>query len=651
MKLGLPAWNSFEKGLEKEYLITNGIGGFSSSTIIGANIRKYHGLLNASLVPPVKRILFLSKLDETVFLGDQEYKIHSNEFKGKRDDGYLHLRNFENYLLPKFTFGIEDVKIEKEIAMEYGKNTVAIVYKVETGHENMKITFKPLVNYRNHHDVSEKGDFKYYQEYKNNILKLIQEKGEAALKIISNCSYREEKAWSSPMFYSNEKQRGLADIDFHHIPGAFEFEMKPFRQYIIKFTATIEEDSINDALNIIENEKHRRKKLIETAGYQKDILKELVISSDQFIVNRASTGTKTVIAGYPWFTDWGRDTMIAFTGLTLVTKRFEAAKEILLTFTKYIKDGLIPNMFPDSDVEPMYNTVDATLWFFNAVYKYLEYTKDEETIRSQIYPCLKDIVKHHVKGTIYDIYMDADGLLSAGGLGTQLTWMDVKVNDWVVTPRHGKAVEINALWYNSLKVMEYLAIKFDEDSSWYKNLANKTKDSFIKKFWNEDEKYLYDVIQDGKPVGNIRPNQIIAVSLPFTMLDDSRSMSIVKKVYQKLYTPYGLRTLNKGNQEYVGEYKGDVLKRDGAYHQGTVWPWLMGPFLDAYAKVHDYSKESKNKIEYMLNNFNEHMKDACIGSVSEILEGNEPFAPRGCPAQAWSVAEILRAYVELIGDI
>lgn len=651
MKFGLPAWNSFDKGIEKEYLITNGIGGFSSSTVIGANIRKYHGLLNASLVPPVKRTLLLSKLDETVIVGDKEYKIHSNEFDNIRDEGFLYLRNFENSPLPKFTFGIEDIKIEKEIAMEYGKNTVAVVYRVETGAENIKMSFRPFANYRNHHDISEKYSFKYNQQYENNILKLTEEKDSFDLKIISNCNYRREEAWSLPMFYSNEELRGLDAIDFHYIPGVFELEMKPYQEYIVTFVASIEEDEVYDALNIVDNEKKRRKHLIDTAGYENEILRELVLASDQFIVSRVSTGTKTVIAGYPWFTDWGRDTMIAFPGLTLATKRFEDAKEILITFTKYIKNGLIPNMFPDTDVEPIYNTVDGTLWFFNAVYKYLEYTKDEETIRTQIYPYLKDVINQHVEGTINDIYLDSDGLLSAGGPGTQLTWMDVKVNGWVVTPRHGKAVEINALWYNALKIMECLALKFDENSKYYENLANKAKDEFIKRFWNEDARCLYDVIQDEKPIDNIRPNQIIAVSLPFTMLDREKKMLIVKKVHQKLYTPYGLRTLDVDNKEYSGEYKGEVVRRDGAYHQGTVWPWLMGPFLEAYVKVHDYSDESKKTIKYMLDNFNEHMKYACIGSISEILEGNEPFNPRGCPAQAWSVAEVLRTHVEILGDI
>ncbi|EOD00791.1 amylo-alpha-1,6-glucosidase [Caldisalinibacter kiritimatiensis] len=647
MEFGISDWNTFEKGIEKEYLITNGIGGFCSSTVIGANIRKYHGLLNASLVPPVKRYLLLSKIDEIIEVGNQKYNLQTNDFIGKRDNGHLYLRKFTNTLLPKFSYGIDDITIEKEIAMEYGKNTVVVVYKVETGNKPVKMTFIPYTNFRDHHDTSKREDFKYIQSYKEGILKLVEEKEKLTLKISSNCQYKEKEQWSLPMFYSNEKQRGLDCIDFHFIPGEFIYEMKPYSKYTIYFTATIEDTDKLDALSILEKEKERRQKLIEKAGFRDDMLKELVLAADQFIVNRESTGTKTVIAGYPWFTDWGRDTMIALPGLTLATKRYEDAKEILLTFVKYIKNGLIPNMFPDENVEPMYNTVDGTLWFFNAVYKYLEYTGDEETIKNEIYPYLKQIIKHHLEGTVYDIYVDEDGLLSAGGPGTQLTWMDVKVNGWVVTPRHGKAVEINALWYNALKIMELLSEKFGEDSKEYRELAEKTKKAFVDKFWNEKEKCLYDAIQDGKRIDKIRPNQIIAVSLPFTMLDKEKSRLVVSKVYEKLYTPYGLRTLPKDDREYIGQYRGDVLSRDGAYHQGTVWPWLIGPFIEAYVKVYDYSKESKNKAKEMLDLFKAHMKDGCIGSISEILEGDEPFYPRGCPAQAWSVAEVLRVYGEI----
>ncbi|WP_069649897.1 amylo-alpha-1,6-glucosidase [Caloranaerobacter ferrireducens] len=650
MELGYSNWRTFDEGIQKEYLVTNGLGSFCSSTIIGANIRKYHGLLNVSLIPPIKRYLLLSKIDETLEIEEKKYKLFANQFIGKIDDGYLRLRRFSNYPIPKFIYGVNDITISKELAMEYGKNTVAIVYRVNTGSKKVRMTFTPYVNFRDHHDISKIGSFKYNQSYENGTLKLTEESTGLNLKINSNCKYEVNEDWSLPMFYKNERDRGLESIDFHFIPGVFSYEMEPYKKYTITFLATIEDSVEYTSEEIIENEKKRRTELINKAGYSHPFLKNLVLASDNFIVKRASTKTKTIIAGYPWFTDWGRDTMIAFTGFTLTTKRFDDAKDILLTFTRYIKDGIIPNMFPDENTPPLYNTADGTLWFFYAVYKYLEYTNDLKTIKEMIYPHLESIIRHHIKGTINNIYMDDDGLLSAGDEGTQLTWMDVKVGDWVVTPRHGKAVEINALWYNALKIIEEISNKLGYNGSQYGELAEKTKKSFGEKFWNDKGKYLYDVIQNGKPVDMLRPNQILAVSLPFSILNREKEKLIVEKVYEELYTPYGLRSLSRRHKEYIGKYGGDVLKRDGAYHQGTVWAWLIGPFVEAYVKVNNNSKESKLNAKYMLEEFYYHMKDACIGSISEIFDGDEPHYPKGCPAQAWSVGEVLRTYVEVVLD-
>lgn len=646
MKLGIENWRTFDRGTEKEYLITNGMGSFCSSTVIGANIRKYHGLLDAALVPPIKRTLLLSKLDETVIIGEKKHCLSSNEYIGRLEGGFWHLTSFVNEPLPKFTYEIGDVCIEKELAMEYGKNTVAIYYRIRTGKEPVSICFAPYVNCRDHHDVSEKGSFTYLQCYEKGMLQLIEKEAMLNMKIVSNCSYQEAKSWSEPFFYRNEAERGLNPIDCHFIPGIFSYDMKPYGVYDVTFTVTIEDGAQLDAISIIRSERCRKQKLLAIAGHSEPMLKELVLAADQFIVQRQSTGTKTIIAGYPWFTDWGRDTMIAFTGTTLATGRFEDAKEILMTFITYMKQGLIPNMFPDEGSEPIYNTADATLWFFYAVYKYLEYTKDMETIRTDIYPHLKEMIEHHTKGTMFDIYMDKDCLLWAGNPTTQLTWMDVKVGDWVVTPRHGKAVEINALWYNALKIMEQLSDAFEEESTWYRATAETVKENFVKEFWNENSQCLYDVIRGKEKIASIRPNQILAVSLPFDILDKGKSRRVVEKVHQELYTPYGLRSLSKNETEYIGVYIGDVLKRDGAYHQGTVWAWLMGPFVDAYVKANGYTSESREKAKEMLELFYLHMQDGCLGSIAEIFDGDEPYYPRGCMAQAWSVAEVLRAYVE-----
>jgi predicted glycogen debranching enzyme len=648
MNFGISYFNTFEKAVEREYLITNGIGGFCSSTIIGANIRKYHGLLNAALVPPVNRTMILSKLDEVLYLEGKEHKICSNDFIDSRDEGYLNMTRFSNYPLPKMQYNIDDVIITKEIAMEHGKNTVAILYTISTGAKPGQITFAPYTNYRDHHGNSKIGDFYYNQSFSEGLLLLTEQNSGLNLKIISNCQYHRQEQWSKALIYLNEKERELNAVDYSFIPGQFKLNLKSYSNYTVSFVASVEQSPALDAQTVINKEKQRRQLLINRAGYKEQFLKDLVIGCDQFIVHRQSTDTKTVIAGYPWFTDWGRDTMIAYTGVTLATGRYEDAKEILLTFVRYIKDGLIPNMFPDGNQQPLYNTVDGTLWFFYAVNKYLEYTKDYKTVVEEIYPHLKNIIEHHIKGTVFDIFMDEDCLLSAGGPGTQLTWMDVKVDDWVVTPRHGKAVEINALWYNALKVMENLAQRFGDDERLYADISNKTYESFNKLFWNDKEQCLYDCIQEGMPIDKIRPNQIIAVSLPYSILDIDRASLVVQKVHEKLYTPYGLRTLSKDDEEYQGIYIGTILQRDGAYHQGTVWPWPMGPFTEAYAKVNNYSKESIESVKIMLEQFYLHMEDGCIGSIAEILDGDRPHYPRGCPAQAWSVSEVLRSYVEIV---
>lgn len=392
--------------------------------------------------------------------------------------------------------------------------------------------------------------------------------------------------------------------------------------------------------------------LVEKAGYGDDFTNRLVLAADSFIVKRKSTGKKTIIAGYPWFTDWGRDTMIALPGLTLVTRRFDDAREIMGTFADYCAEGLIPNSFPDSGSKPWYNTVDASLWYFQAVYKYLEYTGNYDFIRVNIYPVLKQIVKHYWQGTRYNIHMDDDGLIWAGSEDLQLTWMDAKVGDWVVTPREGKAVEINALWYNALQIISTLAKNFeDEDFKFYKSIALKAKENFLTHFWNPEQSSLYDVIRPGFKDSSIRPNQILAVSLPYSMLDFNQGEKVVNKVWQELYSTYGLRSLSPKNGSYRGHYGGPQLERDGAYHQGTGWMWLIGPFITAYRKVHEYSEESREMAERFIAPFYSHLRDHGIGTISEIYDGDWPNNPKGCISQAWSVAEVLRAYVEDVMEI
>lgn len=397
---------------------------------------------------------------------------------------------------------------------------------------------------------------------------------------------------------------------------------------------------------MIEKEKIRLKALKDRAGCKDEFAAALTASADNFIVYRKSTDAKTIIAGYPWFTDWGRDTMIALSGLTLVTRRFNDAEQILYTFSKYVRHGLVPNMFPDEGQEPGYNSVDAALWYFEAVNKYLNYTGNHQFVRDNLYDSMQQIIRAFMKGTLYNIGMDTDSLITAGDQATQLTWMDAKVGSWVVTPRHGKAVEINALWYNALRIMSVLAEAFGDDSIPYAAAAVKVKTAFEQSFWNENEKCLYDVISGDYKDGSIRPNQIIALSLSYPVLEGQKARAVVNKVWKELYTSYGLRTLSPKSEKYRGIYAGDQHMRDGAYHQGTVWAWPMGHFITAFKRVYGTEGKYGKILKSFIVPFKDHLKDACIGSISEIFDGDEPLEPRGCFAQAWSVGEILRAYVE-----
>ena len=446
-------------------------------------------------------------------------------------------------------------------------------------------------------------------------------------------------------FYMIDHRTGFLGVDNHYTPYEVHIELKPFEKKRFYVKCTIEGLNEKSGFEIVNEYKKRAEALVENANLNDDFANNLVKAGDHFIVNRESTGLKTVLAGLPWFTDWGRDTMIAFEGLTLVTKRFDEAREILESFARYIKNGLVPNVFPDENTEPGYNTVDASLWYFQAVYKYLKYTGDESDykfVKEKLYPKLKEIYKAYSTKTDFSIGMDSDGLVFAGGGLDQVTWMDVRVGDFVVTPRHGKPVEINALWYNALKIMEELCEKFGDDSLEYKELSCRVKESFNNKFWNEEKNCLYDVVD--KNDDKIRPNQIWAVSLPFAVLDREKEKKIVSTVYKHLYATYGLRSLSFMDKDYKKKYIGKLIDRDCAYHMGTTWAFLIGGFITAYCKVNDYSKEAIEKANHMCKVFEDTMKDGCINGIAEIFDGDFASTGRGCYSQAWSVGEVLRAY-------
>lgn len=639
-----------EIGPTKEWLVTNGLGGFASGTIIGLNTRRYHGLLVASLHPPVDRRLLVAGLDEDIYINDQRYVLGTNQVRGGyAQQGYRYLQRFRRNPLPTFTYRIRDLFLIKTIFMVYGENTTMVNYRIiNQNRKRVAIYLFPLLNCRDFHGTTSENDWPFHQEITNrNRVETEPFPGAPHIFLESDqAGYVREPSWYRGMYYAVEDFRGLPCIEDHYIPGYFEISTCNSLEFSVAFSTG---DLFPlDCKAAMAHELERREKLCDHAGYQDKFARQLTLAADDFLVWRQSTGKKTIIAGYPWFNDWGRDAMIALPGLTLCTKRYQDAREILATFSEYARDGLVPNMFADVGQKPLYNTVDASLWYFFAVQKYLSYTGDEQFIKEHLFPTMQEILAYYRAGTRFGIKMDDDGLVSAGRPGVQLTWMDARVGDWVVTPRTGKPVEINALWYNALVFMSELAGKFGKSDAWGA-LARQVRSSFITAFWNETGGCLYDVAAEDFRDERLRPNQIIAVSLPYSPLPPEKARSVVVRVWEDLYAVYGLRSLSPVEPEYQGHYGGNQFTRDSAYHQGTVWSWLIGHFITAFRKVYGNSPESQATIRLFLAPFRDHLRQHGIGTVSEIFEGEPPFNPRGCFAQAWGVAEVLRSYVEESG--
>lgn len=654
-QFGKGYWKTFSEGVQREWVITNGIGGYAGSSIIGAHTRKHNGMLIASLHAPVERYMVLSKINEQLKVGEKEYSFFTNQRPGgNNEEGQKYLQRFCYDYVPEFTYFAGGIFVTKTIALQYGKNTVACTYDILGGRDAAEFTIVPLFNYRDHHERSERAELKFEKSYDGQNITLIPDKNKdiAIRMFVSEGEISErEEIFDVDMELQTEISTGMTCIENNYTPYEIKILVNPGEHKKISVICSIEEGELpKDGFAIAEAERKRCEQLEEKAGLSDDFANTLVHAADQFIVQRESTGGKTVLAGLPWFTDWGRDTMIALQGLTLVTKRFEDTRQILKTFAQYVKKGLVPNMFPDEGLEPLYNTVDASMWYFYSVEKYLEYTGAEEDyqfIQKEIYPKLKEIIHYYQEGTDFSIYMDKDYLIHAGGGFDQVTWMDVRVGEWVVTPRHGKPVEISALWYNALCVIEKLAKRFgDEDGVKYKELADKVKTSFVDKFWNAQKNCLYDVVEENGEDAKIRPNQIWAVSLPHTMLSKEQAKGVVDTVVSHLYATYGLRSLSPEDAEYKGIYAGKLHDRDAAYHQGTCWAFPLGGLITAYLKVYGDTTEGRIFAKKLIAPLEDHLMDGCIGSIAEIFDGNEPNISRGCYAQAWSVGEILRAYVE-----
>ena len=655
---GRDTCGDFEQAVNNEWLITNGIGGFASGTICDANTRRYHGLLIAALAPPVARTLLVATIDVTVTYASLSYPLATHEYGDGTvaPRGYLYLESFQlDKGMPVWRYAIADAILEKRILMRPGHNTTTVNFRVLRASDTLHLDLMPLCTYRDYHSHTH-GEWPLGMREIEKGIEIEAFAGALPYRLTcANADFITDTDWHHNFRHRAESARGLDETENLFRPGRFSLSLEAGEQATIVLSADAETPADFAGLHR-ENERHTASLLDTLPTDTPSWVRQLALAADQFIVERHRDGHavgKTVIAGYPWFGDWGRDTMIALPGLTLATQRYDEAAAILRTFAAHVSDGMLPNRFPDGGEAPEYNTVDAALWYFHAVDQYTQYSGNT-ALAAELYPVLYDIIEWHRRGTRYGIGMDeVDGLLAAGQDGVQLTWMDAKVGDWVVTPRIGKCVEINALWYNALRVMESLAGQLNKDSdvAGYRQAAERVKHSF-QRFWNPQRAALHDVIdgpegdlgQDGQRYDDrLRPNQIFAVALPHSPLDPSQQKAVVDVCARELLTSHGLRSLAPGEPGYVAHYLGGPLERDGAYHQGTVWAWLMGPFVDAHYRVYADIETAQSFLEP----FALHLQAACLGSISEIFDADPPFTARGCIAQAWSVAEVLRTWLTL----
>ena len=630
---------NLERGQENCYLLTNGLGGFSSMTMTGSVARNDHALLMACVQAPNHRYNMVHRLKESLCLGEEEIVLSSQEFAdGYKEEGCPYFSSFVFDDMPIWRFLVQGVEIRKEIAMKQGENTVAVRYSIRN-RSRKPAELKIVPFYQFTAKGSEPEPEQKFQYTKNAVISngmtlYFQTNG-----TLDNIEERQETYFYSYDACDGRRETGLAKSG-HIITES----VQPGEEKILKLVYSME-NADQDADVIILEMQTYRKALEAKAGLHKEMAKELVKSASQFVSRRESTNGRTILAGYPFFEDWGRDTMIALPGICISTGQYETAKEILRTFAVNERGGLMPNLFPEGGNDPLYNTVDAALLFINCVYLYYQAAGDRAFVQ-EMYPVMERIIKAYREGTDYGIHMDEDGLIQSGEGLWQVTWMDVRVGDILPTPRHGKPVEINAYWYNALCIMDELAETADKKAV-YTQLKEKVKASFVDKFWMDDKKCLKDLVSGTKADAQIRCNQIWAVSMTFTMLDPEKEQQVVETVFEKLYTPYGIRTLEQEDQEVHGLYQGKMEDRDMAYHQGTVWTFPLGAYYLAYLKVNQYSPEAKKIVREQLEVMEAAMREGCIGQLPEIYDGENPTRSKGCFAQAWSVGEILRVYEAL----
>ncbi len=645
-----------------EWLVTNGLGGYASGTVAGAITRRFHGFLVAALPAPLGRLMLLDYLTEEVRFADGSTAwLNARVLNGALGQaaGSPYLSRFRlDSGLPVWRYTLPGAVLERAVVMPHGQNTVHVIYRLLRGASPVGLTLRPLIAFRGHNaPLDEAAGRRYSVERRDQAIEIRASAGMPTLRlVVSDAAFADEAATVENVVYEAEARRGYDHIGSLASPGYFRAALRP--DCTVALTASTEPWEAVRAVTAGEAERQERLRRDRLLGAADSAARggapgDLVLAADQFIIEPATRPGdaagqggrgRTVIAGYPWFTDWGRDTMISLEGLTLITGRREAARQILLTFSRHVRDGLIPNLFPEGENQGLYHTADATLWFVHAIARYEEWTHDR-SLADGLVPLLQDIVSHHVAGTRFGIRTEADGLLMQGAPGYALTWMDAKVDDWVVTPRRGKAVEINALWYNALCLVEGWLARCGRqaDAGHARALACRARASFNARFWSDTLGHLFDVV-DGEHGDDpaCRPNQLLALSLPHPVLDESRWAAVLDVVRTRLLTPRGLRSLAPGHPDYKPHYVGSLRDRDAAYHQGTVWSWLIGPYVDAWLAVHPGDRQgARGALGPML----EQLDEGCIGSVGEIFDGESPFTPRGCFAQAWGVAELLRALV------
>ena len=630
----------------KEWLVTNGIGGYASSSICGSNTRKYHGLLVASLNPPTSRHVLVSKIEEAVLLDDSNYKSFSSiQYPGAvHPEGYQYLNHFERTPLPLMIFQSSEFTIEKTVFMPYGHNATIVEYK-NAGMTEVKLRLNPLFVHRDYHGLfREEPRFDYYYEPTKRGLKIYSHYGAKPLFWnFTKGGFEEDRCWHRDIEYMEEMKRGLDFMEDTCQIGHVICTLQPGESAFMIFT--IEEEILEISPEKLKINEIQRLQGLVPSGVNNEYYQDLIKSVDQFVVFRQSTECFTILAGYHWFTDWGRDTMIALLGATIALGKKKETTSIMSTFLKYLDRGMVPNRFPDREHdEPEYNTVDGTLWLFVAVYEYYQKFQDVEFLKS-VHPFLGEILLHHIQGTRYHIHATEEGLLWAGDATTQLTWMDVKIGDHVVTPRYGCAVEINALWYNALKIYEFICQQANQgEDVEVKSLIQKIESNFEASFWNPNG-YLNDVyFGNGQIDDSIRPNQIYALALPFSLIHDKEKQRMVCDTVKKhLFTPLGLRSLSPEHPSFRPFYEGNQWSRDTAYHQGTVWPFPVGDYMMALLRATDYSDEAKNECKTIINGFSDHFyNDTGIHCIAEVFDGLEPKEGKGCIQQAWSVGAMLR---------